>query len=134
MAEDRYETHEYDVVVIGAGGAGLRAATECGLQGLNTGLVCKSLLGKAHTVMAEGGCAAALGNVAPKDNWKAEDDGYLVGFLWDDVKQASYVTIFDAHDMAMDDYRQALRAWQSRQPTAAAPADGPDQAKSQTRC
>ncbi|WP_201748120.1 oxidoreductase-like domain-containing protein [Aquabacterium fontiphilum] len=42
--------------------------------------------------------------------------------------------IFDAHDMAMDDYRQALRAWQSRQPTAAAPADGPDQAKSQTRC
>ncbi|MFN8642414.1 MAG: fumarate reductase/succinate dehydrogenase flavoprotein subunit [Candidatus Binatia bacterium] len=61
---------EHDVVVIGAGGAGLRAATECGLQDLNTGLVCKSLLGKAHTVMAEGGCAAALGNVAPKDNWK----------------------------------------------------------------
>ena len=64
------QTVEHDVVVIGAGGAGLRAATECGLQGLSTGLVCKSLLGKAHTVMAEGGCAAALGNVAPKDNWK----------------------------------------------------------------
>jgi succinate dehydrogenase flavoprotein subunit len=64
------QTVEHDVVVIGAGGAGLRAATECGLQGLNTGLVCKSLLGKAHTVMAEGGCAAALGNVAPEDNWK----------------------------------------------------------------
>jgi succinate dehydrogenase / fumarate reductase flavoprotein subunit len=64
------QTVEHDVVVIGAGGAGLRAATECGLQGLNTGLVCKSLLGKAHTVMAEGGCAAALGNVAPQDNWK----------------------------------------------------------------
>jgi succinate dehydrogenase / fumarate reductase flavoprotein subunit len=64
------QTVTHDVVVIGAGGAGLRAAVECGLQGLNTGLVCKSLLGKAHTVMAEGGCAAALGNVAPKDNWK----------------------------------------------------------------
>ena len=64
------QTIEHDVVVIGAGGAGLRAAAECGLLGLNTGLVCKSLLGKAHTVMAEGGCAAALGNVAPQDNWK----------------------------------------------------------------
>ena len=64
------QTVEHDVVVIGAGGAGLRAAIECGSQGLSTGLVCKSLLGKAHTVMAEGGCAAALGNVAPKDNWK----------------------------------------------------------------
>jgi succinate dehydrogenase / fumarate reductase flavoprotein subunit len=64
------QTIEHDVVVIGAGGAGLRAAIECGSQGLSTGLVCKSLLGKAHTVMAEGGCAAALGNVAPKDNWR----------------------------------------------------------------
>ncbi len=60
----------HDVVVIGAGGAGLRAAIECAEQGLNTGLVCKSLLGKAHTVMAEGGCAAALGNADPRDNWK----------------------------------------------------------------
>jgi succinate dehydrogenase / fumarate reductase flavoprotein subunit len=64
------QTVDHDVVVIGAGGAGLRAAIECGAQGLSTGLVCKSLLGKAHTVMAEGGCAAALGNVAPEDNWK----------------------------------------------------------------
>jgi len=64
------QTVEHDVVVIGAGGAGLRAAIECGTQGLRTGLVCKSLLGKAHTVMAEGGCAAALGNVAPQDSWK----------------------------------------------------------------
>jgi succinate dehydrogenase / fumarate reductase flavoprotein subunit len=64
------QTVEHDVVVIGAGGAGLRAAIECGSRGLSTGLVCKSLLGKAHTVMAEGGCAAALGNVAPKDNWR----------------------------------------------------------------
>ena len=64
------QTIEHDVLVIGAGGAGLRAAIECAVQGMNTGLVCKSLLGKAHTVMAEGGVAAALGNVAPKDNWK----------------------------------------------------------------
>src|SRR5712691_4298820 len=64
------QTFEHDVVVVGAGGAGLRAAIECSAQGLNTGLVCKSLLGKAHTVMAEGGVAAALGNVDPRDNWK----------------------------------------------------------------
>ncbi len=64
------QTIEHDVIVIGAGGAGLRAAIECSKQGLDTGLVCKSLLGKAHTVMAEGGMAAALGNVDPRDNWK----------------------------------------------------------------
>jgi len=64
------QTFEHDVVVIGAGGAGLRAAIECSRQGMNTGLVCKSLLGKAHTVMAEGGMAAALGNVDSRDNWK----------------------------------------------------------------
>jgi succinate dehydrogenase flavoprotein subunit len=68
--EDRFETHEYDVVIIGAGGAGLRAAIEASAQGARTALVCKSLLGKAHTVMAEGGIAAALGNVWPQDNWK----------------------------------------------------------------
>jgi succinate dehydrogenase / fumarate reductase flavoprotein subunit len=72
MASDakRYETHEHDVIIIGAGGAGLRAAIEASAMGLDVGLVCKSLLGKAHTVMAEGGVAAALGNVEPKDNWK----------------------------------------------------------------
>ncbi len=64
------QTVEHDVIVIGAGGAGLRAAIECSLQGLSTGLVCKSLLGKAHTVMAEGGVAASLGNVDSRDNWK----------------------------------------------------------------
>jgi succinate dehydrogenase / fumarate reductase flavoprotein subunit len=64
------ETHECDVLVIGAGGAGLRAAVEASAQGARTALVCKSLLGKAHTVMAEGGIAAALGNVWPEDNWK----------------------------------------------------------------
>ena len=68
--EDRYETHEYDVIVVGAGGAGLRAAIEASAQGARTALVCKSLLGKAHTVMAEGGIAAALGNVWPEDNWQ----------------------------------------------------------------
>jgi len=67
---DKYETHEYDVVVIGAGGAGLRAAIESSAMGVKTALVCKSLLGKAHTVMAEGGIAAALGNVWPEDNWQ----------------------------------------------------------------
>jgi succinate dehydrogenase / fumarate reductase flavoprotein subunit len=70
MAEAKYETHDYDVVVIGAGGAGLRAAIEASAQGAKTALVCKSLLGKAHTVMAEGGIAAAMGNVYPEDNWK----------------------------------------------------------------
>ena len=67
---DKFETHEHDVIVIGAGGAGLRAAIEASASGLSVGLVCKSLLGKAHTVMAEGGVAAALGYVEPRDNWK----------------------------------------------------------------
>ena len=61
---------EHDVIVLGAGGAGLRAAIECSMRGLSTGLVCKSLLGKAHTVMAEGGVAAALGSVDSRDHWK----------------------------------------------------------------
>jgi succinate dehydrogenase / fumarate reductase flavoprotein subunit len=64
------QTFEHDVLVVGAGGAGLRAAIACSARGLNTGVVSKSLLGKAHTVMAEGGCAAALGNVDPRDSWK----------------------------------------------------------------
>jgi succinate dehydrogenase / fumarate reductase flavoprotein subunit len=65
-----YETHEHDVLIIGAGGAGLRAAIEALAQGARVGLVCKSLLGKAHTVMAEGGIAAAMGNVDKKDDWQ----------------------------------------------------------------
>src|SRR5262249_24366291 len=68
MAE--YETHDYDVLVIGAGGAGLRAAIEAAASGASVGMVCKSLLGKAHTVMAEGGIAAALANVDDRDNWR----------------------------------------------------------------
>ena len=68
MAE--FERHDYDVIVIGAGGAGLRAAIEASAQGARTALICKSLLGKAHTVMAEGGIATAMGNVWPEDNWQ----------------------------------------------------------------
>jgi succinate dehydrogenase / fumarate reductase flavoprotein subunit len=67
MAE--FERHEYDVVIIGAGGAGLRAAIEARASGLRTAIICKSLFGKAHTVMAEGGIAASMGNVNSKDNW-----------------------------------------------------------------
>jgi succinate dehydrogenase / fumarate reductase flavoprotein subunit len=68
MAE--YRTYPYDVLVIGAGGAGLRAAIEAAAAGTKVGIVCKSLLGKAHTVMAEGGIAAALANVDDRDNWR----------------------------------------------------------------
>src|SRR5215204_1318711 len=64
------EQHRYDVVVIGAGGSGLRAAIAAHEAGAEVAVVCKSLLGKAHTVMAEGGAAAALGNLNPKDNWQ----------------------------------------------------------------
>ncbi|MEY8018429.1 fumarate reductase/succinate dehydrogenase flavoprotein subunit [Mycobacterium servetii] len=64
------ERHSYDVIVIGAGGSGLRAVIEARERGLKVAVVCKSLFGKAHTVMAEGGCAASMGNANPKDNWK----------------------------------------------------------------
>jgi succinate dehydrogenase / fumarate reductase, flavoprotein subunit len=67
---ERFETHEHDVLVIGAGGAGLRAAIEALAQGVSVGVVTKSLLGKAHTVMAEGGIAAAMANVDTKDDWR----------------------------------------------------------------
>jgi succinate dehydrogenase / fumarate reductase flavoprotein subunit len=67
---DKFETHEHDVLVIGAGGAGLRAAIEALAQGASVGVVCKSLLGKAHTVMAEGGIAAAMANVDSADDWR----------------------------------------------------------------
>jgi succinate dehydrogenase / fumarate reductase, flavoprotein subunit len=70
MANEKYETHEHDVLIIGAGGAGLRATIEALAQGASVGVVCKSLLGKAHTVMAEGGIAAAMANVDPADGWK----------------------------------------------------------------
>ena len=76
---DKFETHEHDVIVIGAGGAGLRAAIEASAQGASVGMVCKSLLGKAHTVMAEGGVAAAMGNVAPEDNWETHFKDTMYG-------------------------------------------------------
>src|SRR5829696_6926669 len=66
----RHEVREHDVLIIGAGGAGLRAAIEASERGLSVGVVSKSLLGKAHTVMAEGGIAASVGNVDPDDNWQ----------------------------------------------------------------
>src|SRR5918993_278160 len=65
-----YETYDYDVLVIGSGGAGLRAAIEASASGVSVAVLCRSLLGKAHTVMAEGGVAAALANVDDRDNWK----------------------------------------------------------------
>jgi len=70
MTQAGIERHDYDVLVVGAGGAGMRAAIEASAAGARTALVCKSLLGKAHTVMAEGGIAAALGNVWKEDNWR----------------------------------------------------------------
>lgn len=76
---EKYETHTHDVLVIGAGGAGLRAAIEASAQGVSVGLVCKSLLGKAHTVMAEGGIAAALANVDSQDNWQVHFKDTLNG-------------------------------------------------------
>ncbi len=75
----KYEMHEHDVIVIGAGGAGLRAAIECSAQGAKTALICKSLLGKAHTVMAEGGIAAALAHLDEQDNWQTHFQDTLFG-------------------------------------------------------
>ena len=73
------ETHPVDVLVIGAGGAGIRAAIEAKAAGATVGLVCKSLFGKAHTVMAEGGVAAALAHVDPEDKWQTHFRDTMVG-------------------------------------------------------
>src|SRR5437870_5308130 len=70
LDRDRYHLHEHDVLVIGAGGAGLRAAIEASSSGVSAGIVCKSLLGKAHTVMAEGGIAAAMATTDDRDDWR----------------------------------------------------------------
>jgi succinate dehydrogenase / fumarate reductase flavoprotein subunit len=71
--------HDYDVIVLGSGGSGLRAAIAAAEEGAKTAVICKSLLGKAHTVMAEGGMAAALGNVAPEDNWETHFQDTMFG-------------------------------------------------------
>ena len=81
MSED-YKKYEYDVIVIGAGGAGLRAAIEAARTGAKTAIITKSLLGKAHTVMAEGGCAAALQNADPRDGWKVHFHDTMKGSKW----------------------------------------------------
>ncbi len=101
-----YETFEHDVLVIGAGGAGLRAAIEASAAGVRVGLVCKSLLGKAHTVMAEGGIAAALANVDERDNWKVH--------FADTMRGGQYVNqwrMAEVHAKEAPDCVRELEAW-----------------------
>src|SRR3982074_2818710 len=101
-----YQTHEHDVLVIGAGGAGLRAAIEAAASGVSVGLVCKSLLGKAHTVMAEGGIAAALANVDERDNWKVH--------FADTMRGGQYVNqwrMAELHAKEAPDRVRELEAW-----------------------
>jgi succinate dehydrogenase / fumarate reductase, flavoprotein subunit len=101
-----YEQYETDVVIIGAGGAGLRAAVEAQEMGLRTAVVCKSLLGKAHTVMAEGGMAAAMGNVYPEDNWKVHfRDTMRGGKLLNNYRMA------ELHAKEAPDRVRELEAW-----------------------
>jgi succinate dehydrogenase / fumarate reductase flavoprotein subunit len=99
---DKYERHEHDVLVIGAGGAGLRAAIEASAEGASVGLVCKSLLGKAHTVMAEGGVAAALGYVEPKDNWKVHFRDTMKGGRYLNQWRMAQLHAMEAPDRVME--------------------------------
>src|SRR4051794_12014912 len=101
-----YETHDYDVLVIGAGGAGLRAAIEASNLGAKVGLVCKSLLGKAHTVMAEGGVAAALGHVDPEDKWQTHFRDTMVG-----GKLLNNSRMAELHAKEAPDRVRELEAW-----------------------
>ena len=101
-----YETFQHDVLVIGAGGAGLRAAIEASVAGVSVGLICKSLLGKAHTVMAEGGIAAALANVDERDNWKVH--------FADTMRGGQYVNqwrMAELHAKEAPDRVRELEAW-----------------------
>jgi succinate dehydrogenase / fumarate reductase flavoprotein subunit len=101
-----HETHDYDVIIIGAGGAGLRAAIEAKSRGLRTALVCKSLLGKAHTVMAEGGVAAAMGNVYAEDNWQVHFRDTMRG-----GKMLNNWRMAELHAQEAPDRVQELEAW-----------------------
>jgi succinate dehydrogenase / fumarate reductase flavoprotein subunit len=104
MAE--YEKHEHDVVVIGAGGAGLRAAIEASAMGCKVAVICKSLLGKAHTVMAEGGVAAAMANVDERDNWRVH--------FSDTMRGGQYVNnwrMAELHAKEAPDRVRELEAW-----------------------
>jgi succinate dehydrogenase / fumarate reductase, flavoprotein subunit len=101
-----YRTHEYDVLVVGAGGAGLRAAIEASAHGASVGVVSKSLLGKAHTVMAEGGIAAALANVDDRDSWKVH--------FADTMRGGQYLNhwrMAELHAKEAPDRVQELEAW-----------------------
>jgi len=101
-----YETFQHDVLVIGAGGAGLRAAIQASAAGVSVGLICKSLLGKAHTVMAEGGIAAALANVDERDNWKVH--------FADTMRGGQYVNqwrMAELHAKEAPDRVRELEAW-----------------------
>jgi succinate dehydrogenase / fumarate reductase flavoprotein subunit len=101
-----YQTYEHDVIVIGAGGAGLRAAIEASAAGVSVGLICKSLLGKAHTVMAEGGMAAALANVDDRDNWKVH--------FSDTMRGGQYINnwrMAELHAKEAPDRVRELEAW-----------------------
>jgi succinate dehydrogenase / fumarate reductase flavoprotein subunit len=101
-----YQTYEHDVLVIGAGGAGLRAAIEASAAGVSVGLVCKSLLGKAHTVMAEGGMAAAMANVDDRDNWRVH--------FSDTMRGGQYVNnwrMAELHAKEAPDRVRELEAW-----------------------
>jgi succinate dehydrogenase / fumarate reductase, flavoprotein subunit len=101
-----FDTHEHDVLVVGAGGAGLRAAIEASAAGVRVGLLCKSLLGKAHTVMAEGGVAAALGNVDERDSWKVH--------FADTMRGGQYVNnwrMAELHAREAPDRVRELEAW-----------------------
>jgi succinate dehydrogenase / fumarate reductase flavoprotein subunit len=101
-----YQSHDYDVLVVGAGGAGLRAAIEASAGGAKVGLVCKSLLGKAHTVMAEGGIAAALANVDDRDNWRVH--------FADTMRGGQYVNnwrMAELHAREAPDRVRELEAW-----------------------
>jgi succinate dehydrogenase / fumarate reductase flavoprotein subunit len=100
------EVHEHDVLVIGAGGAGLRAAIEASAAGVSVGLVCKSLLGKAHTVMAEGGMAAAMAHVDDRDSWKVH--------FSDTMRGGQYLNnwrMAELHAQEAPDRVRELEAW-----------------------